>query len=126
MICDELPEWLDREAWLAFLEMRKAKGRAYPFTPRAKARILQKIAAFHALGQDTTEILWRSANAGWSDVYELKVQHKGATVESFDEAQSKKWIAEQAAHAAKQDNPDKVREAQERMNRIKQSIRGKV
>ena len=39
---------------------------------------------------------------------------------------SNQWIADQAAHKAKQDDPQRVREAVERMNQIKESIRRKT
>jgi hypothetical protein len=69
---DDLPEWLNAEAWEAFREMRKAKGKRAPFTPAAEKRILFELEKLNRQGQDVGECLWKSVKEGWSDVYPLK------------------------------------------------------
>ena len=63
------------EAWLAFVEMRKASGRRAPFTEAARTRILFKLRQFQADGQDAEEVLWTSVENGWSGVF--PIQRKG-------------------------------------------------
>lgn len=66
------PSWIDAEAWAAFVEMRKAKGKRAPFTDAARDRIVIKLQALKAQGHDTAEVLWLSVENGWSGVFPLK------------------------------------------------------
>lgn len=68
MICD-LPDWLDKEAWEAFREMRKKKGQRAPLTDVAAKRIIFELDRMRTQGQDTTAVLWRSVTNGWSGVW---------------------------------------------------------
>lgn len=68
----DLPSYIDPESWLAFCEMRAAKGRRTPFTERAAKMILKTLAQFHDAGHDCSSILDQSTLHGWSDVYPLK------------------------------------------------------
>ena len=60
------------EAWLAFVEMRAAKGKRAPFTERAKTRILFELRRMVADGQDAEEVLWTSVTNGWSGVFPIR------------------------------------------------------
>jgi len=60
------------EAWRAFEEMRKAKGKRAPFTPLARKRILFELRRMDADGQDVEEVLWTSATNGWSGVFPIR------------------------------------------------------
>ena len=62
----------DTEAWAAFVEMREAKGKRAPFTPRAKTRILFELRRMMADGQDAEEVLWTSVTNGWSGVFPIR------------------------------------------------------
>lgn len=126
MIADPLPDWLDKEAWAAFKDMRKAKGKRAPFTPAAEKRILFELDRLRAQGHPSEQVLWQSVVAGWSSVYPLKHVQQASTVESMEVAQTRKLMEDQAAHRAKQSDESKVRAAQEAMARIKQTIRGKL
>jgi len=126
MICDELPDWLDREAWTAFKDMRKAKGKRAPFTALAEKRVLFELDLLRAKGHPSGQVLWQSVVAGWSSVYPLKHVQQTSTVESMEVAQTRKLLQDQAAHMASQNNEAKVKEHLEKMERIKQSIRGKA
>lgn len=64
------PDWLDREAWAAFLEMRRKKHK--PMTPRAQKIIWGKLEAWRAKGHDPTHILDRSTENAWTTLYEPK------------------------------------------------------
>lgn len=125
MIADPLPDWLDREAWSAFKDMRKAKGKRAPFTEAAEKRILWELDRLRAQGHPSGQVLWQSVVAGWSSVYQLKHVQQDSTVESMEVAQTRKLMEDQAAHRAKQSDESKVRAAQEAMARIKSAIRAK-
>ena len=77
------PDWLDSESWCGFCEMRAAKGRRTPFTPRAAKMILKTLAELKEAGHDPNASLDQSVRNGWSDVYEPKdrvIQKKGSAV----------------------------------------------
>lgn len=66
---DTIPDWLDKEAWQAFCEMRKKKGQRAPLTELAAKRIIFELDRMRAQGQDTKAVLWRSVMNGWSGVW---------------------------------------------------------
>lgn len=66
----DLPEWIDREVWNAYLEMRKKK-RAVP-TDRALKGILTQLGIFRNKGHDPNAVLDTSIRSNWTDVYEPK------------------------------------------------------
>lgn len=65
-----LPEWIDRPAWDAFMEVRKA-ARAKN-TPYALRCIIADLERFSAKGHDPTELLRTAIKNGWKSVYEPK------------------------------------------------------
>lgn len=67
----DLPGWIDREAWDAFTEMRKAKGKRAPFTVAAAKRVLYELDRLRP-NHNPTEVLWQSVINGWSGVFPLK------------------------------------------------------
>ena len=64
-----LPEYLDRDAWDAFVEVRKRKGSRAPFTEYAAKLILRKLDEFWRQGWDPNHILEASIENGWSGVF---------------------------------------------------------
>lgn len=66
----ELPDWLPRDAWFGYLEMRRAKSK--PATGRAISLILADLAKWRDAGHDVKTILDASTKSGWTDVYEPK------------------------------------------------------
>jgi hypothetical protein len=126
MIAAELPDWLDAEAWQAFKDMRKAKGKRAPFTEAAERRVLFELDRLRAQGYPSGQVLWQSVVAGWSSVYPLKHVQASSTVESMEVAQTKKLLADQAAHMKTENNPNKVSEAIARMAAARQAIKGKT
>jgi hypothetical protein len=102
------------EAWQAFIEMRRAKGKRAPFTDLARKRILFELRRFEADKQDPEEILWQSVTNGWSGVFAIKrngwqPHDKTTTVAgSTDYEKSQKWLREseqQRANALKSRGP---------------------
>jgi len=71
-----LPEWIPRETWNAYLEVRKKK-RAAP-TSYALTLIIKKLLNFkREFGHDPIAVLNKSILSGWPDVYALKPENKG-------------------------------------------------
>lgn len=71
-----IPEWISRDSWDAFLDMRIEKNN--PLTETAAKLIINKLAKIRALpGQDPNEILNESAMIGWKGVYPLKGGNNG-------------------------------------------------
>lgn len=65
-----LPDWLPKDAWDAFLEMRK-KLHKVP-TERAKELLIEKLLKLRDKnGDDPREVLERSVMNGWQGIFEL-------------------------------------------------------
>lgn len=76
----DLPAWLDHDVWESFVEMRHAKGKRAPFTPKAQTMILAKLAALKAQGHDPNACLAESVMNGWSGVFGLRLE-RGQTLQ---------------------------------------------
>ena len=70
-----IPDFIDKEIWNNFLEMRKNK-RAMP-TEHAKVLLLKKLEEFRDAGDDPNEILKRSIMNGWTSIWPLDKGVKG-------------------------------------------------
>jgi hypothetical protein len=71
-----LPEWIDREAWDGFVEMRKrqeklSRGKIV-WTARAEKLILRDLYAAKAAGHDANQLLDQSVREGWRGVFQGK------------------------------------------------------
>jgi uncharacterized protein YdaU (DUF1376 family) len=66
----ELPDWVSKDAWSGFVEMRNKK-RA-PNTERALRQILRVLEKLKASGNDPDAVLDQSTMRGWTGVFELK------------------------------------------------------
>jgi uncharacterized protein YdaU (DUF1376 family) len=64
------PDWLPKETWDAFIQMRKRIGK--PPTDYAIKLIIAKLERFKANGQDVKQVLEKSITSGWQDVFEIK------------------------------------------------------
>lgn len=73
-----LPQYIDVELWLGFVEMRKAMGKRVPFTDYAQRLILKELMQFHAEGYDANSALRQSIMRGWRGVFraEMRVHQK--------------------------------------------------
>ena len=65
-----LPDWIEKETWDAFVQMRKRIGK--PPTDYAKKLIVNKLVRFKANGQDIKQVLEKSITSSWQDVFEIK------------------------------------------------------
>jgi len=65
-----LPDWINKETWEAFLEMRKVK-KAMP-TENAKALLIKELEKFRLAGDDPNEVLNQSTMNSWKGIFPLK------------------------------------------------------
>jgi uncharacterized protein YdaU (DUF1376 family) len=65
-----LPDWIEKETWDAFIQMRKRIGK--PPTDYALKLIIDKLTRFRANGQDVKQVLEKSITSSWQDVFEIK------------------------------------------------------
>jgi hypothetical protein len=65
-----LPEWINRETWKAYVEVRKSKRAAK--TVHAWNLVVKQLETFRAKGHDPNAILETSIRSNWTDVYEPK------------------------------------------------------
>lgn len=70
-----LPDWLPKEAWSGFLEMRR-RIRA-PMTPRAMTLAIRQLEELRQRGHDPTAILDQSTQNSWKGLFEPKGNGNG-------------------------------------------------
>lgn len=112
------------EAWVAFVDMRKAKGKRAPFTDFAKTRILFELRRLAADGHDIEEVLWNSVTNGWSGVFPVRkvgwqAPTLSQTVPSIAVEKTQQWIR---SHAEPVSNDREAVSA--RLAQAKQKLRG--
>ena len=83
-----LPEWVPKEEWEAFVEMRLRKG---TLTNYAKKLIADKLAKLQSMGHDPGDVLRQSVERGWKGVFPVKPEDKPYDPDSW----IKKKLAEQ-------------------------------
>ena len=71
-----IPDFIDKETWNAFLEMRK-KIRAVP-TEHARDLLIKKLEELRDAGDDPNEVLKRSIMNSWKGIFPLKGGQGGA------------------------------------------------
>jgi hypothetical protein len=69
-LIDELPDFIPREHWQAFLDMRKSIKKAP--TEFAKGLLIKKLAKFKQAGEDLEKVLEQSIVNNWTDIYPEK------------------------------------------------------
>ena len=67
------PHWIPLESWLAFVAMRKAKGRRAPFTDAARDGVVAALEILRSCGHDIGDVLQASVVNGWSGVFAPRV-----------------------------------------------------
>jgi uncharacterized protein YdaU (DUF1376 family) len=65
-----LPDWIHREAWDGFEEMRNKLRK--PMTDRARGMVVKQLEKLRAAGNDVTACLNQSTMKDWTDVYPVK------------------------------------------------------
>ena len=88
-----LPDWIPKETWDIFLEVRKAKK--CPNTARALNMLINKMSKFRDRGIDIKEEMERSILNGWKDIYEpRKGNNYGQTGRSKQSLECEKGTTE--------------------------------
>jgi len=67
-----LPAYIDPEAWVGFVEMRRAMPRSRPFTTRAAMLVLYELQRIKDAGHCPNAALDQSTLKGWADVWPSK------------------------------------------------------
>lgn len=70
-----LPEWVPKEEWDGFLEMRKKKDA--PDTQRAMKLLVTELTKLRDAGHDPATVLDRSTTRGWTGLFDLNKPHNG-------------------------------------------------
>ena len=70
-----LPEWIKKDSWDAYEEMRREKKKIP--TDRARELVVMELDKLRDSGQDPSKCLDQSTRCGWTDVYELKEKNNG-------------------------------------------------
>jgi hypothetical protein len=71
-----LPDWIPRQDWEAFVEMRKKIGKK--LTDAAKPLAVKKLERLRADGNDPGEVLRQSVLASWQGLFEVKEKDRAA------------------------------------------------
>ncbi len=79
-----LPDWISKDAWNAFEEMRKGNGKALK-TDRARELLVAKLDKLRGAGHDPTAVLEESTMNSWLGVYPLKKGDKDQARSGFAE-----------------------------------------
>lgn len=69
-----LPQYIDVELWVGFVEMRKSMGKRVPFTDFAQKLILKELMQFHSEGYDANCALRQSIMKGWRGVFRAELR----------------------------------------------------
>jgi|SRR5882724_5539299 len=73
MLIDSIPEWLPKDAWAGWIEMRK-KMRNVPLTERAIRLTLNELERLRMQGYDPAQVLDQSTQRGWRGVFPVHGQ----------------------------------------------------
>lgn len=71
----ELPEWVPKEAWNDYQEMRRTIKKR--MTPRAKEMAVTKLAELHVRGYMPKDVLDQSTFNCWQNLYPIKEENHG-------------------------------------------------
>ena len=91
-----LPQYIDVDLWLGFVEMRKAMGKRVPFTDYAQKLILKELMQMHQDGFDANSALRQSIMRGWRGVFRAEMR----TVQKQDVDPVLQKIAEDSKKSA--------------------------
>lgn len=69
-LLNELPDWIDLDAWEGFVQMRKQIKK--PLTERAKKLALRELDELRKQGQDPNAVLDQSTMHSWAGLFPLR------------------------------------------------------
>jgi hypothetical protein len=82
-----LPDWIPREAWEGYLNMRKKIRK--PLTDRAEAMALNRLAQLRQEGYDAQQVLEQSEFHCWVGLFPV---HGGRAVAQFTDQHGNKYL----------------------------------
>ena len=99
-----LPNYIDPEAYAAWVEQRKEHKA--PFTPRAEKLLITKLMRHHGEGWDVNEALEQATISGWKSVYPrvmrmIDAQGRSKAEQDFGKAQIDASISKMCASAVR-------------------------
>lgn len=80
----QLPDWLPREVWNDFKEMRRLIKA--PMTLRAETLLLRKLSRMRADGQDPIAVVEQSIEMSWRGLFPVKHTATGFRARSQDDS----------------------------------------
>lgn len=87
----DLPEWIPKEEWEAYLAMRKQMGKKHQATEYAKKLLVKRLDEFRTQGMDVKKILEQSIMRSWVGVFPVQPDRKVIPAEPvFDPVQRTK------------------------------------
>jgi len=84
-VLGELPFWVPAEAWISFVEMRKAMGQRGKLTANAAKLIINKLEELKNQGQDPRLVLEQSVMNNWKGVFPLKQQQYAGRQQALED-----------------------------------------
>jgi phage replication O-like protein O len=84
-----LPDWINKETWDAFIEMRKRIKK--PATEYAKHLIELELQKLKDAGEDPQAVLEKSIRSSWQDVFTLKGKQGGTQNDTKSVPDPRKW-----------------------------------
>lgn len=69
---DNSIDWLPKEAWEAYLDMRKKKGKQYKATEYAQKLLINKLSSWRLEGHDIEAIINQSIERSWTGLFPVK------------------------------------------------------
>lgn len=79
------PEWLPIDAWVSFVEMRKAMGSRGKLTMNAARLIIKKLEELKSQGQDPRLVLEQSVMNNWKGVFPIKGFNNGNRQQALED-----------------------------------------
>jgi uncharacterized protein YdaU (DUF1376 family) len=95
-----LPDWIDREAWEGYEEMRKKNRK--PLTGRAKGLAVKKLESLRTAGSKPMEVLNQSTMNGWIGLFPLNGASQSAGTFGTPSESKRRFVDPAAAYNGKE------------------------
>lgn len=87
-----LPEWIPVDAWIAFVEMRKAMGAKGKLTERAAKLIVNELEKLARQGHNPRAVLEQSVINNWRGVFPLKNGNRQQSLEARNRSAADEFV----------------------------------
>jgi len=89
---EALPEWIPADAWVAFVEMRKAMGAKGKLTERAAKLIVSELEKLARQGHNPRAVLEQSVINNWRGVFPLKNGNRQQALEARNRSAADEFV----------------------------------